>query len=368
MRESSSHEIASHVKNFLTNSPQSVFASRLLFLDSILKDLKSNTASPEKRMASTLSYIESMLDHYSEILWENESQRVSAESKAQGPMRETNRILNWKFKSLVNLQMNVERLYRGVARCLKMQQDFTGQTVRQNLILRIEAGWREKSMGGFVNRVVQKIGEVGVDYQEESHSDEGSSTNEEDLFQKGIEEEGPVEQEPEGDLADKSQGKPVKHKSAKYTVKKSQLQDLIVNTTMEPSLGQSLSVNFRMMRHVSIRNMLKSFAISQFWVQTQRQATAITKEGELRFGKVFTEMKRRRPVYKNYFRGKQCLKSYLCEKMKALDKIKETKRSFKLRFVVDFVKGFRRLFEVSRTVNFHNLTGQKVINWRYYQV
>ena len=347
-----------------------MFASRLLFLDSVLKDLKSNLASPEKRLASTLSYIESMLEHYSEILWENESQRVSAESKAQGPMRETNRILNWKFKSLVNLQMNVERLYRGVARCLKMQQDFTGETVRQNLILRIEAGWREKSMGGFVNRVVQRIGEVGVDYQEESHSDEESSTNEEDLFQKGIEEEGGLEQEQqqeageEGDLADKSKGKPVKDKSAKYTVKKSQLQDLILNSTMEPSLGESLSVNFRMMRHVSIRNMLKSFAISQFWVQTQRQATAITKEGELRFGKVFTEIKRRRPVFKNYFRGKQCLKSYLCEKMKALDKIKEIKRSFKLRFVVDFVKGFRRLFEVSRTVNFHNLTGQKVMDWK----
>lgn len=303
MRESSHSELISHLKSFLLGCPISVFLPRLIFVWHLIHTLKPLVPN------ETFSEWASLINHYSELAWLVEHRIIEERQAAEQPMRDIQQIMNWYFEDMVNLQMNVEKLYRGVNRCLKLQEDAMGRSVEAVVLTEQRGRFREKTTEGLVQRMKEEQMGYSREGQKSCHVDKTG-------FERMV-----------------------------GTMLGGEVQDLFMG-------------NFRMMRHVSISQMITCMGIvgEHSWVVGSHPDS--DRESKV---KLLRQIKSQKPKFKDYYNGGECLQEYIAQTLDGVNRVQSRTKKFKARFLLDFIKGYKQNFDVRSGLNVNSLSFAQVI-------
>lgn len=283
-----------------------------------------------KLLEQVLDNIKLVTDHYSEAVWIVERKKLEAKVSSEKPMKEVQQLMNWYFEDMVNLQMNVEKLYRGLNRCLKLQEDSLSSSVDTVVLAELNGNYRNKTTETFIRNLRDDPNLTG----------KRKTVNE------------------------------------SYKVKKKQLERMVEKVSIGLDQKKYLIGNYKSFRHISVKKILNCMVLGSFnntvWHYIKKDSPG--DESELGASKYnldeselqeqarnfVKDIQRNTPKFKNYFNGKQCLNDYIKQNLENIDRIKEGKRSFKARYLSDFVKGFKGIFEIKRGININSLSSIQV--------
>ena len=303
MRESSESELVSHLISFLVGCPMSVFVQRFLFLWHLVHTVRKSL--PERLRRELVG----LLEHFAELGWRVEARILEERKAAEGPMKEIQKIMTWYFEDLVNLQMNVEKLYRGVNRCLRLQEDALSRTVEAVVISEVKAAFREKTTDGLIARL-------------------------------------------------KRDGMASARKQKQFSHVKKEQFEAMVRVMGGAAQSELFLAHFRSMRHVSIAKLVTCLGLScgHRWIRGQIEDAG---QADARV-KLIRQVRKQRPRFKNYFNAKYCLREYIGQTLEGVERVRDKKKKFKARFMLDFVKGFCSIFEVKSGLNVNSLSKMQV--------
>lgn len=295
----------------MIGSPVSCFAKRVLYIHDLVSTFNnsSNKNTQTETNPSFMSFVENLnclMSHYMESIWIVEQHKLDVQVSSEAPMKEIQQLMNWYFEDMVNLQMNVEKLYRGLNRCLKLQEDAMSQDVKTVVLSQLQGKFRDKQTEHFINRIKSEGFEI-------------KSQEDEELKQ---------------------------NKSKSITKTKLQEYILKLSNNTETSIN-----HYKCWRHISMKKLL--FTIQTGFHQDDHPVEESHKS-------ILSEACKNHIKFKKYFNGKQCLKMYLQQNLQNIDRLKSAKRKFKSRYLLDFIKTFKSIFEVKKGVNLSNLTSLKV--------
>jgi hypothetical protein len=238
--------------------------------------------------------------------WMVEQRILEERQAAEKPMKEIQQIMNWYFEDMVNLQMNVEKLYRGVNRCLTLQEDALSKSVENVILQENKVKFREKTTMGYVSRMKEEKVMEKLKEEKDCH------VNKTD-FEKMI--------------------------------------DIVVGESQK----QLFKTHFRIMRHTTIPQMILCMGIASEQLSLPGVASCeeVRKESKVKLGRQILSQK---PRFKNYYNGSECMKEYIQQTMEGIERVQERKKKFKGRFLLDFIKGFRQNFEVKSGLNVNSLS------------
>ena len=244
--------------------------------------------------------------------WIIEQKIIEERKAAEQPMKELQKIMTWYFEDMVNLKMNVEKLYRGVNRCLRLQEDALSRSVESIVIAEQKVKFREKTSLGFVTRIKREKLRIS------KKDKKVSNVNKQDFVK---------------------------------------MIQIITGNACE----ELFQKNFRLMRHVSISKMMKcmGLATENSWIKGNDQIGERGKAKEEKI-KLILRINKQNPRFKNYYNGKQCMKEYISQTLGGVERVQDKKKKFKARFMVDFIKGFRQNFEIKSGLNVNSLSASQV--------
>ena len=138
------------VEDYLMNSTLGTFSQKIFLLYSLKNEFKTKS---EKKI------FENILRFYSAKNNFLEEKLVEMLKSVDEPMKNVSKLMNWHFEDLVNLKMNIEKLYRGINRSIKKQKEildieFKGIIIngQRNIILFNEISSFVKNCEFIINR------------------------------------------------------------------------------------------------------------------------------------------------------------------------------------------------------------------------
>ena len=92
---------------FVLNAPINRSVSRVFFLQTLICNSKIGN-----------HFLKNCVSFLHELSWKVEEQKKAIYEECYKPMKESEKIMNWKFKDFVNLKMNVQKLHKSIAKCV----------------------------------------------------------------------------------------------------------------------------------------------------------------------------------------------------------------------------------------------------------